>query len=424
MTERIRLVREVVRRGPGLSGEVAANYRAIALVSDASSIKRLADISEELAESVYHWEKYCEVFRETQSNWARALALDYTENLMAVAHSELRDKALTLAEGKLTGVWRWLSEGADEATRAVIATRLDEIARIRGAAALAQRAKRLGDLDFGWIYAAIDGALVDVRNAKELSEEQRGVKRALEKFLKIVPRTDAKAWEEIAEKLGSYRWVRKPTEGLRARIAVDEHHFRRALRTEANGVKGFLQEKWFWRSKAWKSREGIFWRHARQRAERLGEDWEPLFIAEPLLTIGGGGKRAGLELYDGAIIIARHFESGERAVEGFLDVAVQIKAEKKISAVKQVSKDILREVELGGLIELRTRDGNRAIRLLQAPDRDDPLRLIVAPELPEAPRLLGLPPGADTVLIPSMLDAQQLDDVAYFLIRAVVEAPR
>ncbi len=425
MTARLRHLRQLIRGGAGLSDEIAAGYRGVVLLGDASSIKRLADLSDELTLRVYLAQVHYELYLVTGNNLSRALALDLTEELMAAAQLALKGNDLKAVEQTLTGWWRFLTEGVDEVTRAATARRLDEIARSRGAAFFARRAARMGDLDFGRIYAAIDRALTNILNAKELSKEQLAVKSALKQFLKIVPRSDAKAWEEIVKKLVSYPWVKKPT-GLRARIAVDPAHFRKAFRNEANGVKGFLQETWFWRSKAWKSREGRLLRGAQRRAERLGlarEEWEPLLIAEPLLTIGGGKIRGGKELYDGAIIIARRFESGERTVEGFLDVAVQIKAEKDISAFKQGAKDLRREVELGGLTELRTRDGATAIRLLQAPDANDPIRVFVLPQLPEAYKFRDLPPGVSPVLIPSMADAQQLDYLAYFLIRTVVEAP-
>jgi hypothetical protein len=81
-------------------------------------------------------------------------------------------------------------------------------------------------------------------------------------------------------------------------------------------------------------------------------------------------------------------------------------------------------VELSWLTELRTRNGVRTIGLLQAPDARDPLRLIVTPLLPEETKFYGLPYGVHPMLISSMLDAQQLDDTAYILIHAMVEAPR
>jgi hypothetical protein len=84
-----------------------------------------------------------------------------------------------------------------------------------------------------------DHAITHVRNAKDLSQEQRTVPRAPMLFLKIVPRSEANAWEEIAEKLVSYPWVQKPTQGLCAYIAVDDDQLRKAFRAEANGVKGF-----------------------------------------------------------------------------------------------------------------------------------------------------------------------------------------
>jgi hypothetical protein len=420
MSDRIRFLNRLINTGSGLSEVIGAAYRGVVLLGESSSIARLAERSEELALKVFGAKQYYLLFLQTGDDLSRQTALALTEDLVIAARTVLKGNDLTSASQTFIGWRRALTEGADETSRLATAQRLEQVARRRGLAYLDRLAVRSSSSRIGEFAAAIDLEITKLLTGPATSAERR----AVELFLNAVPRTDLAAWEGLVMKMvGFSKLDLKAKRLVQPGVAWDEEAFKKAFRPEASGLKGLALETWFWRSPAWKSRERRLLQAAHQRARQLGlarEEWKPVVISEPLLTIGGAGRRGGLEIYDGVVVIARRFDPNARSVEGFLDAAIQIKAERDISAIRQVSKDTRREVELGGLTELRTRDGNIPIRLLPAPDTNDPIRLVVAPELPSASKYRDLAPGVNIVAMPTLLDAKQLDYLAYFLIRAAI----
>lgn len=420
MTDRSRTLARIVQLGAGLDEVVGAAFRGVVLFGEASALSRMAEASEEIALKVFGAKFYYQQFIQTQSELARTTALELTRSLAADARLALKDEDLTAVARTLTGWGRVLEEGGDAALRIETAERLAAIAQRRGAAALERLAARSSGERLITIASGLDLQIGRALTNPVSSAETH----ALEWFLRAVPRSDEAAWNSIVLKIDSFSEIGGKAEQLRSgNKFLNQVEFEKLLRPEASQLKGHALETWFWRSPAWRSREKELMDAAFRRARKLGlaqGQWRPLQISEPLLTIGGMGRRGGLEIYDGVVLVARDYRIGGDVVEGFLDTVVQIKAEQNISAVRQISKDVRREAELGGLTELRTRDGKLAVRLLQAPDNADPFRLIVAPYLPAADRIARLAPGVQVALIPTLLDADQLDDLAFFMLRAAI----
>lgn len=421
MTGRVRLFQRALQAGSGIGDVAGAAYRGTLLLSEASALARMADTSQDVALKVFGAKQYYLLFIQTQDELSRVQALALTSSLAADAPKLLKGTDLASVSNTLLGWRRVLEEGADDLARAGNATRLEHLAEQRGRAYLERVAARSSGERLIEIASSIDLAI----GRALINPVSSAERRALELFIRAVQPSDVAAWESVVGKIAAFSKAGDKVGELRAAgTLLDEEAFRKLLRPEASALKGHLLETWFWRAQAWTSREPVLMEAAFARARRLGSarsEFQPVLISQPLLTIGGMGRRGGLEIYDGSIILARDYVAGSsRSVEAFLDVAVQIKAERNISAVRQVGKDVRREMELGGLTELRTRDGSLVIRLLQAPDKADALRLIVAPELPAAQRIAGLPPGVNVGTVPTLLNADQLDDLSYFLLRAAL----
>lgn len=419
MTERQRTLIKVVQAGAGVDQVVGAAYRGLMLLSDASALSRMAEASVEIALKVQFAKSHYLIFVKTECPLARETALTFTRSLAGDVGRVLQGAERVEAARVLTGWRRVLEEGADAALQIDRAEDLAARAARRGQASLERLAARTSSEHFIDVASGIDLAITRTLMDPTSSPQQR----ALELFLRAVPRSDIAAWDTLLGRIAGFNRLIENADELRVLSEVlSQKEFLTLLRPEANIIKGQALETWFWRSPAWKSREALLDDSAWRRAQALGgatRGWQPLVLTEPLLTMGGMGLRGGLEIYDGVVLVAREYRPGLGVVEAYLDAVVQIKAERNITALLQVARDMRREAELGGLTELRTRDGSLVVRLLQAPDAAEPFRLIVAPTLP-AGHLAQVPRGVLVAGIPTLMDAYQLDDFAYLLLRGAI----
>ncbi|HVS09947.1 MAG TPA: hypothetical protein VMS76_08720 [Planctomycetota bacterium] len=375
----------------------AAIYRGTVILGYRSALQRLADVSEDLALTVFHVEQSYLHFIRFGSETARVAALDGILALLKSSAVRADDMRMALQDlvtrrNVLLEDWGGAARHLQEASRSVAASRV--IAQARRAAVRADPERLLR------VARGVERLVNDVIRKPVLSKADE----ALLMFLHTVSPTDAAAWTSIYRKLAAFRKARD-------KFPVDEAEFRRLFRGEASALKGMLLEQWFWKSAPWRLREKKLMREARARARALGPEWQVTILREPLRE-----TRKGLEIYDGAILIVRPTSPDGKTFEAFAHAIVQIKAEKDISVVGQITRDRRRELKGLGAQTLRSSDRAQAFVVRPGTDLHDPIRFIAAPQLPEAARVAGLPQGTDLVYDMSLLDAEQLDELAYLLL--------
>jgi hypothetical protein len=398
--------------------DAAAVYRGTVILGFRSPIARLADASQDLAATVYLAEQHYLVMLLHGSEAARVRALEGVEVLLQVAPQHLKGAELDAARRLLAGRRRVLVEGWAGA-EAHAAGLLGDIGRARAVAQADVLAARHAGTDLVATAAAVE------RMAATTVGATSGPGRSLQLLYQVMHPTDLQSWRAVYLRIGT---AQGKLPGKVARIrkaggvaAFGEEKFFRLLRPEASAVKGLVQEAAWWKSPGWLTREPELLRRAMVRARRLsgstGRELQVLALREPLRD-----ARTGREIYDGAILLGRPTDANPNVFEAFPDTLVQIKAEKRITVVRQVARDARRERLLPGDQLLRTSDATQAFVIRSAPDSFDPQRIIVAPQLPDASRFGRLPPGTDVAFDASLLDAAQLDDVAYLLLRAIIES--
>jgi hypothetical protein len=417
-TSRLRAPARLLARSGGTAADAAAAYRGTRILGFRSPITKLAEASDELAAAVFFAEQ--EYLLAMGSELSRVRALEGINALLASAPSVLSGKELEHAQVLLAARRHVLLDGWQGAERQAKGL-LADIGSARALERAELLAGRMAATDVRRIAATIEALGLDALARPATTRAQR----ALRLFMQAVPPTDTLAWGVVHHRIANLRKLSAKAKRVRTVGGPDrygEEAFRTLFRGEASNLKGLLLETWFWTSTVWRRREPAIIADAYARARKLsaiqGAELTPAVVREPLRE-----ARYGREMYDGAVLLVRPTAANPDVYEAFPHLLVQIKAEKDISVVGQIARDIKRErrVVPGDLL-LRRSDSRAAYVLRPAPDELDPVRIIIAPQLPEPKRLVGdLPPGVDVVVDASLLDADELDDVAYALLRAIVE---
>ena len=393
-------------------------YRALRGGEGALALKSLHPLTKLIGESDLLAQLYMvsahnyHVYLKFRSPVSRKRALEGVELLIAEAsHSkELTKEEIDLAVNKLVGMRRKLIRGVeeDENIALSIMARREKTRRSRAAERLARRVR---EDRAGLILAEIEESWAD------LPFLPAKTRKALELFLLNVPSTDIATWSEIADKLAGQReMVYKVKQFLRQKGVIDaaDIDFRNLLRPQANAIKGYLLERAFWQSAEWRKAYGPMMRKARERARNIfgpGSEVDVVLIAEPLREL-----HSGAEIYDGAIMLVGPTKK-KGVIEGVIHATFQMKAERDVSVLSQIERDMYREQRRLGSFQLRpSSERELSIVVLPAMDRTEPHRIFVAPQLPGAAAAGRIAPGIDAVLMPSLLDAAQLDEVAYKLL--------
>lgn len=344
------------------------------------------------------------------------------------AHAALTSEDLARAEELTDGWLRVLNTSPEEMDKALLTASMRRVENARRA-----RARREHLLDLNNVLETVERVMATT--AADLNDPAA---KALRLFQQTVsPEQFAEIWE-IADRLGVFKqWLLRIEQAnhMGGLNALDTAGFRALFRPEANSLKGLLLEKWFWCSRVWREQEVLLVKNAEAVARRLGPDYKVIIIRSPLLE-------SGKEIYDGAIVIARAAGEGtEGVLAGLLHTAIQIKAERLTSAIGQINRDLAREGNILEPVNLITRDGAIAVNFLPPPPSLQTNRIIVAPSLPAshlAPEsfepiapgvarplrdrglVQKLEPGVDVLYQTTLLNAEQLDDLAYLLLKSVV----
>jgi hypothetical protein len=414
MTTRLRAARAVVAAGDA----TAAAYRGTLILGYRSPVALIADASVELTAVLCHADFHYLSMLLHRSEVSRVRALEGIELLMQAAPKVLKGRALADARVLLAGRRRVLLEGWDGAERHAKGL-LADVGRARAVQEAERLAASMATPRFGAVVAAVED-LVQRTLAEGASAGQGN---SLRLFLQALAPTDHLSWSPIYRRLAESQSIVAKAAQVRAAGGVDaygEEAFRRLFRSNASNLKGLAFEAAFWKSPEWLDIERELVRQALKRGRQLsgtvGGELALHFIREPLRD-----ARTGLELYDGAMLLARPTAANPNVFEGYLFALIQLKAEKRISVIRQVTRDTRRERVLPGDLVLRSSDQSRGYVIRPLPEEYDPLRIIGAPQLPDAPRFSRAATGVDFVFVPALVDADQLDDVAYLLIRAVVD---
>lgn len=376
-------------------------YRAPILMGMSRPLRQLADLSQELAVKVFYLEQQYLLFIKYGSEFSRGSAIRQIDDLLRLAVNDTKLLPEVRAEvcKDMVGRRKVLIDGWDGAER--------------HAAELAQDAKRSAAIDRAIKKASMpsDDGLLDVARSVEtlvnsVIRNRIGSKsdESLLLYLRTVLPTDGQAWKAIYRKLAAFKKAAHKT-------PQDYVQFRKQFRGEASALKGLLQEQWFWKSQAWRQREGALLRDAMATAENLstlGRQWHAIILKEPLRDI-----RRGAEIYDGAILLVRP-TTPPGSFEAIPHLLIQIKAEKDISVLGQIARDRARELREAGQFTLTSSDGLTTFTV--RPPLGDTKRIVCTPAVADAARVADLPPGVNVIHDISMLDADQLDDVAYRLL--------
>jgi hypothetical protein len=304
-------------------------------------------------------------------------------------------------------------EGAERHAQLVFAN----VARRRGAQAAERLLSRSTVLKIEDIAVAVQSTIMKTLTSIAGSSERR----AIELIAGTLQPADVGSWMPV------YRAIESNADGLlaearRLRAAggvqgMSTEAFRKTFRPQASQVKGALLEAWVWKSQMWMTHERRLVKDAYRRAASLsptGREFRPLVLREPLFE-----ARTGNEIYDGAILLTRPTPDPSVYL-AHPEVLVQIKAERSVSVVEQLVKDLRRERADPAGLALTTRD-HRIKLMLKPAEAADPVRLVIAPQLPRKGRFSELPPGVHPVFDWSLLDAGQLDDAAYLLLGGVLK---
>jgi hypothetical protein len=420
LLESKRLMRFVRRSRPLLD----ALGLDIAIVGRGSALRLLASKSDELARAVDAFEALLTMYQVLGHKTAQKLALQWTDELLVASKSFSGSDAKSIET--CLAVWRkHLSEGVDEVGE-LTAKQID----LRDAAAARAAARLERELDeLERVVVEIQDEIARVMSGRRGSDAER---KAFGLLCKALDPGDSELWRPIVEKVKD---AAKTANAAAVRRAggvsrFGEAKFRHLFRGKASNIKGLIMEHWFWQSDIWRQWSKDVLKRAHSRAIQLrfgtGKAFQTHVISQPLRVLD-----TGQEIYDGAVLVVHEIAKGPpKHYAGYIEAIVQIKAEKRISLVRQIKRDVKREAAGGGKLRLRLDDGSI---FDLAPSVEDPLRLIVAPELPTftqmqrgaghvlVPQVQALPPGVDLRFAPTLLDATQLDDVAYAILRRIVE---
>ena len=375
------------------------------------AVMRLCAESDLIAELVLRVNRQYELFLHFRDPVSRQYALEGVELLIGEVRSFklLSVEEKTEAMRRLAGIRRKLREGleADEAAASAI---LDRRALARRRAA-DRAAHRVREDRATAIHASIEDAWA------ELPQMPADARRAFEMFLVDVPVADISTWAEISMKLAGFRKMIQKVrdfEALGGVVNPADPAFRKLLRPEASSLKGFLLERSFWMGKDWEDLAVELMTKARQRSRRLfgsSNDAEAIMVTEPLREL-----RTGAEIYDGAIMLARPTDD-PRVIEGVLDATVNMKAERDVTVLQQIERELRRESGRGSSFSVRlSSQRGQTFVISPAPDQLDMTRIFVAPQLPGGSAVASMPTTVKARFLPALLDAEQFDLIAYALL--------
>ncbi len=403
----------------------------IRIVGRPSALQLLAQKSRALAEEVELLEVLLPMYHIAELRTAQALALQSIDKLLTAAPKALAGSDAKSAQVLLAGLRTRVSEGIEKA--GTLSAR-QQAAQERAIARAAQLLEAARFENIERVASAVQNEIARIMTRKgRLTARQATEKNAFRILSDVLDISDVDAWLPVYRRLASSKTLKAKRAFIKRAGGVNafgEERFRATMRHQANEIKGLVMEIWFWRSNIWTQWSSDVLARAHRRARQFsagGQRYEALIISEPLRMLDGGK-----EIYDGAVLIVRQVSKTPPRYFGYLEAAVQIKAEKRISLLKQIPRDVRRENLVPGKQVLRLDDGT-VFDLAPTPDLQDPLRLIVAPELPtftevaQGPgntlvqQVRRLPPGIDLRYAPTLLDAEQLDDVAFALLRAIVD---
>ncbi len=424
----------------GVSGEAAALYRATIFMGRLDPLLHLASNNPELSISFFRFQKYYEEFIQCRNNLVRAKALAEADALLLAA-SNIRDQAdrelviLDLACRK-----QLLAEGYQTLTQHA----QDAYVTLSRAIENANRLMARKGMPLSKIEAALHDLFSRVNSGLLALDEEK----ALRKYLRMVEALDSNAWTQVHEKLESFTKLlpkrsdlMTKTGGLSAASKADFDKavvmLKKNFRGEASALKGLLMELWFWRSPAWANIKAPLLERALKDGRKLfgGADNFSLFHYEGVLLEMRAAKSRAKEIFDGVTIVARPADVDSNAItiarryfpgpnvkfcEGHISAIVEIKAEVDISLIEQINRDANRARKTPGAFYLADPKSNTVFIINPLPPDYLQTRIIVAPELPKASKVEKLQPGIDALALTTMLNAQQLDDVAYAIMAALV----
>lgn len=153
---------------------------------------------------------------------------------------------------------------------------------------------------------------------------------ALAKFIRVLPLHDA-------DLIGVARYVITHAKSIRAAWATRAHNSQ-AFQGHLSKVKSLLFEAYVGFSRVWARRMVAVLRAAEKEAARLGPEWKATRVK------GGLRYMNGRETWDEAILLIQIDASGTHT-KAIVFATAQIKAEKDISVIHQILKDVLRETD-------------------------------------------------------------------------------
>jgi hypothetical protein len=400
------LLHALLREAPDFAGQtLGVGFRLSEKLREATPLAFLVKKEPELALPVYRFLHEYDCYFRLRTAIDRARARQGADDLMQRAsqllHGEEREAVLRLLVKK-----QQFLAGGQEA--------IDELA----AAARTIRAKRIAEStarSLARMPTLGAEAILEHIELLWLSLPRARATRTLHLFFETLPLSNTSAWEGIAYRLSRFQHVPWKMGHVRAgKMTLAE-----AFRGETSNLKGLLLEAAFWHGPTWARWEKPLLDQAAIRARRLsrgGERFKAVLVSAPLRVI-----ETGQEFLDGAILLVRPNVKEPTIDEAVLHIAIQMKAERKITVIRQITNDMRRQFE-ETLMGLRTQARDRDFLLVPASDAHDTTRIIVIPELPEATRVGSAPLGAEIIAVPTLLDAAQYDEVALFLLVATGNA--
>ena len=390
---------------------IGHTFRTSFVVGHRSSVGALIVEIPGLAEDAWHLQLYRMVYFRHGDRWAQQLAMVRLDRLVYMVDKSSADQTLKMAaRDELLWQRRTLDNGELMLSDAATITRLGTEGR-RRAQAVTQIVQRAGNANAVLLLAnKVEAGVLDL--VRGVPSPQRTL---LLRYLGIVDLSEIDTW------VGIYKKLHANVKSLEHPPGMSFTAFRtaEANRGQISSVKGLLQEEAFWRSAAWIEAERDYARYAWRRARLLARGFSTpdrpfkvYRIKEPLYVVG---EEAG-EIYDGAQMILRESTNDPDVMEGFLDLAVQIKAEIRVTVGEQILRDLSREGAEGVTWQLRTLNGKKSFILGRAPDGDNPARLMFAPRHPGKGQMTELPAGIETRFTGSLMDADELGEIAAYLL--------
>ncbi len=197
--------------------------------------------------------------------------------------------------------------------------------------------------------------------------------------------------------------------------------FQRAFGGKTNAFKGKLMEIWFYNHKIWtRILKKRYYDEALKLAEELNRTAKPPF--EPLVVTSVAKDANNKEIYDGMVLLVRKRTPDSKVLEGHLVVAVEIKSERKTSALTQHGRNQARENDSKSHL-LRFSDGGREqIVNIQPAAEFLPTRLVVAPHQPGSKAFQNAKIFGEVEYYKPMLSAQETETALHRIIMQLAEA--